>query len=251
MEEPWTFTVRPGPGYRVVADSTDRSWPSVGAVFEPGLPAGTHTRRLAERPHGVGTVEVLMSGKKIEAPTTVIVRLNSSDESSRRSGEITLEATDRARSNSVLVPGEYAVTAEMGGDPPFSMARAVALRNVVEVAEGEVTTLEVELVDAGLVRATISLADPNTESEFPGFADIECWNAEDEMWEEVSFGMRTKAGYWIRNRVVPGVELTSFGAMEPGTHRFRLSARGWVSDEVEVEVLTQVVTELNLQARKE
>lgn len=251
LQEAVQFIVPTGPGYRMIIESEDRSWPALGATFEPGLPAGAYTTRLTEHPGGLGTVEVVVTGEMLEPSTRLVVTLEASSRLSPREGDFQLSSDARAQSNTMIVPGAYRVAAELRGDPPFSMAHAIARPGTIDVAADEVTTIDIELRPTGSVRATIVNAEPNSDVQFRGTAHITRFDASSEEWKRVAFGQKDERDRW--NAAPPrwGSTLTAFEPIPPGPQRFRLEAEGWSSNEVSVEVLTQTTTDFTLEVRKE
>ena len=103
-----------------------------------------------------------MTGEILEPSTRLVVTLESPSRLSPREGDFRLNSDARAQSNSMIVPSEYRVSAELRGNPPFSMAHAIASPKTIDVTADEVTTIDIELRPTGSVPSD----DRQRRSEF-------------------------------------------------------------------------------------
>jgi hypothetical protein len=222
-----------GPGYLLVADR-DGERPLVGMV-DPGLLSGVVDVELRESHAACATVGVVVVGAPLSTPNRIVLTLRPEKKGQRLTQVRVASGHVEAWSGAIL-PGRYTLAARVSGMPPFGWARARVATTELELAAGDVRTVDVELVPAGGLSVQVTVPKPSAKSP-ESEIKIEVFDKTRDEWRTLSMHVRSPdGGLDSISTLTPFVLHYSDVLFEPGELRVRAAAPGWRTVEGVVDV---------------
>ncbi|MEM9378994.1 MAG: hypothetical protein AAGB93_03515 [Planctomycetota bacterium] len=215
-----------------------------GALGE-NTPPGRHHVLLEENRHKPGTLRAILCGDAVEDEGTISVSVVPLSPQLRQAGVPrrrlilrTREGVAAAKDLSVD-PGRYATNARVIGVASTAWA-AVARPTVIDVRPGEVTEVEVELIEGGdlsvLTEGTVAVEPPPLHLE----------SYDDERREWIGLLVRTAEGRQASappaSTLSPGVANEVTRVFPPGPLRVRLRGDGWRTVEAALTIVSGQTT---------
>ncbi|MEM1448238.1 MAG: hypothetical protein AAGI22_03955 [Planctomycetota bacterium] len=221
--------------------------PGDGRLFQASLdalvPPGRHHVWLEEYPFQAGMVRAVLVGEADDRDLNVTVGVTLTSAAAGRSGvparNVKLKLGRLARpaeaEDEFVLPGRYSTRAYLVPGRKTSWTEAVARPAEIEVRPGEVTEVQVELIEGGRLSVSVE-GRPGADGSL---VQLESYDAEKETWN----GLRVQT---IRSRkaLAPASESVSLSmpniverAFPPGPLRVRLRGEGWRTVESTVTIV--------------
>ncbi|MEM9803618.1 MAG: carboxypeptidase-like regulatory domain-containing protein, partial [Planctomycetota bacterium] len=224
-----------GPGYLFKGTLDDER--DVVGHLAPGLRSGRYRVEMSYSAPGLGAIEGKLTGGTIEHPDRITVWIDPlaeafDDAPPRSSPALRLRTQEPARNDGIL-PGKYAVRAKASDLPPFEYWVPVPRPSEIEVSEGDVTSIDVELIRGGNVMVKIDVEPTENDSN----PELQRWNPSAETWERLDVMHRVGENFQWGLNISNGVEAWSADALPIGPVRLRLVGEGWETQETTLEIL--------------
>jgi hypothetical protein len=222
-----------GPGYLFVADR-DAERPLVGVV-DPGLLSGVVDVELRESHAACATVGVVVVGAPLSTPNRVVLTLRP-EKKGQRVTQVSVASGHVEAWSGAILPGRYTLAAKVRGVPPFGWAHATITNHTLELAAGDVRTVDVEIVPAGGLSVQVNVPEPSAKTLAPAI-EIAAFDKSRDEWRTLFMHSRDPdGGRTSSSTLAPFVVHHSEDLFEPGELRVRASAPGWSTFEGVIDI---------------